>query len=227
MDCEMPVMDGFDATRSIRDIERVIHRANGAEPKVSRTPIVALTAHALAEVRERCLEAGMDDFLVKPYDELQIADMLGRWLTPARGIMRTASDNAARKDAQPSSSAETPRLDMAAVDRVRRISDDEGASLLGHVVSQFAATSGPILDRMRAKSRDSDPDSVWRAAHSLKSSASAIGARRVSQYCEEIEGLARDNGILPSEAFLAALEAEVAAATRELRDLAGAGQKVV
>jgi HPt (histidine-containing phosphotransfer) domain-containing protein len=109
---------------------------------------------------------------------------------------------------------------------VRRISDDDGGSLLGHVVSQFAATSTPLVTTMRAKSRDSDPDSVWRAAHSLKSSASALGARRVSQYCEEIEGLARDNGILPSEALLATLEAELTAVTHELKELAGADQKV-
>src|SRR5207248_4253802 len=75
MDCEMPVMDGFEATRRIRDIERVMRRPQDETNSGSRMPIVALTAHALAEVRERCLEAGMDDFLVKPYDELQIADM--------------------------------------------------------------------------------------------------------------------------------------------------------
>ena len=78
MDCEMPVMDGFDATTRIRQIER----SRGGDAEASRTPIVALTAHALAEVRERCLEAGMDDFLVKPFDERQMTAMLGRWLTP-------------------------------------------------------------------------------------------------------------------------------------------------
>src|SRR5881275_1320192 len=82
MDCEMPIMDGFDATRRIRDIERVMRGLRDEEYSRPRTPIVALTAHALAEVRERCLEAGMDDFLIKPYDEEQIAPVLGRWLTP-------------------------------------------------------------------------------------------------------------------------------------------------
>jgi HPt (histidine-containing phosphotransfer) domain-containing protein len=115
---------------------------------------------------------------------------------------------------------------MVAVDRIRRISDDNGSSMLGQVVSQFAAVSGPLLATMRSKSRDSDPDSVWRAAHSLKSSAAALGARRVSQCCEEIEALARDNGILPSGALLAALEAELTGAIDELKALAGAEQSV-
>src|SRR5439155_21733542 len=90
MDCEMPVMDGFDATKRIRDIERAMSGLRDGDVSRSHTPIVALTAHALAEVRERCLKAEMDDFLVKPYDEAQIADMLGRWLTPR--TFRAAAD---------------------------------------------------------------------------------------------------------------------------------------
>jgi CheY-like chemotaxis protein len=222
MDCEMPIMDGFDATRRIRDIERVLRGLPDREFSPSRTPIVALTAHALAEVRERCLEAGMDDFLVKPYDELQIGDMLGRWLTPRTAIMTAPESNSPSRE-EPSSAAAAMRLDMKAVERIRRIGDD-GSSLLGQIISQFAATSAPLLQALRAKSRDSDPQAVWRAAHSLKSSASAIGARRVSQYCEEIEALARDNGILPAEALLAELESEVAAATVDLRALVKAEQ---
>ncbi|MBV8493033.1 MAG: Hpt domain-containing protein [Alphaproteobacteria bacterium] len=111
---------------------------------------------------------------------------------------------------------------MAAVDRLRKIPGEDGSPLLTQVISQFASTSGPLLATMRAKSRDSDPEAVWRAAHSLKSSASAIGAARVSRSCQEIEALARDNGILPGEAVIAALEAEVAAAATELNELAAA-----
>jgi signal transduction histidine kinase/CheY-like chemotaxis protein/HPt (histidine-containing phosphotransfer) domain-containing protein len=223
MDCEMPIMDGFDATRRIRDIERVMRGLSDRESR-SRTPIVALTAHALAEVRERCLEVGMDDFLVKPYDELQIADMLGRWLTPQSAIMGAPDSNSPSREESVRSAVSTARLDMKAVERIRRISGDDGSSLLGQVVSQFAATSAPLLQTLRAKSRDSDPQAVWRAAHSLRSSASAIGARRVSQYCEEIEMSARDNGILPAEALLAELESEVAAATVDLSALVRAEQ---
>jgi signal transduction histidine kinase/CheY-like chemotaxis protein/HPt (histidine-containing phosphotransfer) domain-containing protein len=223
MDCEMPVMDGFDATRRIRDIERVMRRMHAEENSASRTPIVALTAHALAEVRERCLEAGMDDFLVKPYDELQIADMLGRWLTPRTGLVNT-SDSVPGVGDEPGRSAATSRLDMAAVDRIRRIPGGDGSSLLSQVVRQFGVIAAPLLATMRTKTREPDPEAVWRAAHSLKSSASAIGARRVSQCCEEIETLARDNGVLPPEVLLSALEAEVAAVTGDLNRLVNAEQ---
>jgi len=70
MDCHMPVMDGFEATRCIRD------EARGQRP---RTPIVALTADALAGDRERCLDAGMDDYMTKPVSAAQLADAVKRW----------------------------------------------------------------------------------------------------------------------------------------------------
>jgi HPt (histidine-containing phosphotransfer) domain-containing protein len=197
------------------------------EPSRSRTLIVALTAHALAEVRDRCLEAGMDDFLVKPYDELQIADMLGRWLTPRTALAAASGSNSPTQEEQSAPAAAAMRLDMKAVDRIQRIAGDDGNSLLGQVVAQFAATSAPLLETIRAKSRDSDAQAVWRAAHGLRSSAAAIGARRVSQYCEEIEALARDDGILPTAAVLAELEDEVAAATTELNALLQAEQGAV
>jgi CheY-like chemotaxis protein len=70
MDCHMPVMDGFEATRRIREDE---HASGG------HTPIVALTADALAGDRERCLESGMDDYLTKPVSSASLAAMVERW----------------------------------------------------------------------------------------------------------------------------------------------------
>lgn len=73
MDCEMPEMDGFDATLAIRKIEQQENKA--------RVPIVALTAHAFEDVKQRCLAAGMDDFITKPLQLTVIESMLQRWLS--------------------------------------------------------------------------------------------------------------------------------------------------
>src|SRR5205085_7182111 len=118
MDCEMPVMDGFDATRRIREIERATGGLRGTDTARSRIPIVALTAHALAEVRDRCLQAGMDDFLVKPFDEQQMLDMLGRWLTPQ--AMTPTADNSGTQVARSPLPGAT--IDMAAVEKILAIS---------------------------------------------------------------------------------------------------------
>jgi CheY-like chemotaxis protein len=72
MDCHMPVMDGYAATRAIR----------GAEQGEQRVPIVAFTANSMAEEKDHCIAAGMDDFLSKPVDKAALEIVLARWLAP-------------------------------------------------------------------------------------------------------------------------------------------------
>ena len=74
MDCEMPVLDGFEATRRIRAAETTSNR--------KKAPIVALTGYTTAEDRDKCLEAGMDDFLGKPFTLNEIREITGKWATP-------------------------------------------------------------------------------------------------------------------------------------------------
>jgi HPt (histidine-containing phosphotransfer) domain-containing protein len=116
---------------------------------------------------------------------------------------------------------------MATISRIRRIPGEFGASLLGQVASRFAANAGPIMAEIRAKARLGDSEAVWRGAHGLRSSAAAVGAYRVSQACAEIEALARNNDILPTETALAALEDELAAANRDLNKLVEAEEGAV
>ena len=194
MDCEMPVMDGFDATKRIREIERVTGGLRGTDQARSRIPIVALTAHALAEVRDRCLEAGMDDFLVKPFDEQQMVDMLGRWLTPRadcdpRGQQRHAAGAAAGTRGhgdRPGGGREDPRD--------RRLPR----------LAAARADRGPVRGHLRAARRD-DAREVRGGrygsgvARRPQPEIERRGGRcqRCALRCAQIEATAREDRMLP------------------------------
>lgn len=93
MDCEMPVLDGFQAVAQIR-AQEAARRSSSGDPRLPdpRVPIIAITAHGFQTDRERCRQAGMDDILVKPFDERQLGAMLDRWLAPGDSEMKARTD---------------------------------------------------------------------------------------------------------------------------------------
>jgi CheY-like chemotaxis protein len=210
MDCEMPVMDGYEATRRIRELERLVG-ADGAPP---RTAIVAITAHALTAVHEKCLQAGMDDFLVKPFDERRLAGALRRWLA-GRERPRGATTIAAA----PSSAAAAPALDLAALEQIRALQDDGGVSLLRRVVAQFSVTAPALTATIHENVAAGNAEAVRQAAHSLKSSAGAIGAALLARCCAEIESTVQSAGTTAIASLLDTLDAELTAAQRSLQEL--------
>jgi HPt (histidine-containing phosphotransfer) domain-containing protein len=164
----------------------------------------------------------MDDFLVKPFDELQIGEMLRQWIPAHERAPREKPAPCAQPPlAAPSSVAEKADLviDMDAVNRIRAIPGKGGKSLFERVVSQFTDTAPSLAAAIRAQYESDDADALWRTAHSLKSSAAALGAARLSRRCAQIEALAVNAGTEPVGYLLDALEAELTAAQEGLREL--------
>jgi signal transduction histidine kinase/DNA-binding response OmpR family regulator/HPt (histidine-containing phosphotransfer) domain-containing protein len=209
MDCEMPVIDGLEAARRIRAFE--MRKGPGDETK--RTPIIALTAHALIEVRERCLRAGMDDFLTKPFNEMQMGEALRRWLTP---VVRAAvtTEPALETNTLP---APAPAIDTSVFAEIRAFQGAKGAARLRQILSRFLVEAPTLVKTIRSMHADGNRDAVWRAAHSLKSSSAALGALQLSSRCATIELLARENGLEPVTPHLLPLDADLAAATGGLQ----------
>jgi signal transduction histidine kinase/CheY-like chemotaxis protein/HPt (histidine-containing phosphotransfer) domain-containing protein len=184
MDCRMPLMDGYEATRTIRTVE-------GA---ARRTPIVAMTASAMFADRERCLAVGMDDYLSKPVRLADLADMVDRWLH--RGIIAPSENSTAPGG---------PVLDEAVIAELISLGDEVMAGL----VPAFVLDTHERLAGIRAAVHDGDAAGLSSQAHALRGSAGNMGGRRVATMCGRLEDAARAGLLDPAPADLVTLEAEV------------------
>jgi two-component system, sensor histidine kinase and response regulator len=139
--------------------------------------------------------------------------VLGRWLMP--NAITAAAENTVTQVA-PSPPPPGAAIDTAAVDKIRVIG---GSPLLGRVIARFAETSPPLVATMREACAAGDTEAVWRAAHTLKSSAAAVGAGSLAQRCAYIEAMAREDRILPPNSVIGAVGDELGVAIDALRKL--------
>jgi signal transduction histidine kinase/DNA-binding response OmpR family regulator len=194
MDCMVPGIDGFEATAEIRRLE-------AAAPGRRRTPVVALTASAMAGDRERCLAGGMDDYLGKPVRPADLRALLQRWL--------------ARTEPPPLPEP----LDASTLEELRRLTKD-GEPLLGRLLDLYRETAPAKVRALREALTQGDTATLRAAAHALKSSSANVGARHLAEICRSLEEGLR-NGSVPDPApGVAAIEAEhrrVEHALKELR----------
>jgi len=184
-------MDGYAATAEVRRREK----------SGRHVPIVAMTANALEGDRERCIAAGMDDYLPKPVREAELETVMRRWL---------------HDDEAP--------IDPAAMANLREL-DDGRDDLLREVIGLFLEETPPRLDTLAAAVGAGDTESLWRAAHALRSGAANLGATRVVRLCDMVEKRGRA-GLLEGVAELAAeLRQAVDAALTSLREISEESDK--
>ncbi len=183
MDCQMPEMDGYEATRAIRQWE--------AEHGGQRLPVVALTANALVGDAEACRAAGMDDHLAKPYTRKQLAQTIARWLPASKVLGEQAQ--ARPQEPQPLLAPDDTLLDQAALDNIRAIDDGDG-SVIREVIEIYLLESPAQLQALDQALERSDGAAVGRVAHALKSASFNVGAARLGETARELErvGLAGD-----------------------------------
>ena len=202
MDVQMPDMDGLDATRKIRDLERETGR---------HTPIVAMTAHAMKGDRERCLEAGMDEYVSKPLRVHQLIDAIAL----ALGI---AADTQAAQAADPHS-PEPPAALGSVIDwqdALDAVNGDRGT--LASVAEAFLGEAPKLTHQLRDTLVRGDAAAFRRASHTLKSSLRFFGAHGAADQAWQLELLGKEGNLDAArqqvDALISAIDDVVAAVQR-------------
>jgi two-component system, sensor histidine kinase and response regulator len=201
MDCQIPGLDGYQATGQIRRLEK------GSR----RTPIIAVTGSATEADQQRCLAAGMDDYLAKPLRLKALGDVLSRW-APQAALASSADGRAAREAADRGSPRASGRdvLDAQVVARLERLGAAAGEDLMGQLATLFLADADARVDAMRLALADGDAAAVVRSAHTLSGSSANLGATDLSRLCARLatEGASVDP--VWSRDLVAGIEAELA-----------------
>jgi two-component system sensor histidine kinase/response regulator len=215
MDCQMPEMDGFSATAEIRRREHASGR---------HVPVVALTASAMQGDREKCLAAGMDDYLLKPFTQDTLRAMLERWLSqkPVASETRNITEESATVSQSSSpvgvqSQAMAPTLvaegamalagaiDGKAIDNIRALGK---SNLLDRIIMLFCDDTPKLLESMRQAAAQEDAKTLASAAHRLKSSSANVGAVQLAALCLQTEMLGRESRTDKACTLVAEMHAE-------------------
>ena len=207
MDCQMPIVDGFAATKVLREREMVSGQ---------HLPVIALTANAMKGDRERCTEAGMDDYLAKPYTGEELLVLLARWLPLERRKSIPMAD--VEPSINPSEPNEAATLDPSALDKVRALAPDGAEVLLRQVLAAYLKAAAREWGRFEQGLADGDAKLIASAAHALKSSSFNVGANGLARLCGEIEQFGRDGEMRKLLNRVEALRAEWARVEAAIRE---------
>ncbi len=189
MDCQMPTMDGYEATRKIREFE--------TEQQIQPIPIIALTAGWDQEDRDRCREAGMDGYLTKPFSisdiQNSIEDYLHHHSSGRNGMTDIDKTQYEYPKCTSASGSESKILNLAVIDTIRDIERQTGKQLLPSI---FAGYVNQMDEKLRDIERDihaQDGVSIYRSAHAIKSMSANIGANKVIHISAQIEKKGKEN----------------------------------
>jgi len=221
MDCQMPVMDGYSFTRMLRKQENAARSEGGT---ATRQVVVALTGHAREEDRQVCIDAGMDDYLSKPFSMKQLDAILSRWLVPENdrntppgqpdpmpGIIPELAPFAPAVSVTPDATAwanEDLPLDRHFIDSIRMLDPGGKRRVLHTVVTKYIEEAPRVLADIQQAASVNDMEGVFRNAHYLKSSSANLGAVKLANHCKTLESIGRNAASIEDATLLTRLESE-------------------
>ncbi len=195
MDCQMPEMSGYEATGFIRKRENA--------QQLPHIPIVAMTANAMTGDREKCLAAGMDDYLSKPIKADLLREKLAHWLiNESYDIDINENLTLEKKTTDNRSAKRSPIIDQAAFDTLKDIMEEE----FNDLIESYLEDAPKLLDDIKQSARDADLEVLILAAHTLKSSSSNIGGAALADLALSIEILGKENNLTEASELIPELQ---------------------
>ena len=195
MDCHMPVMDGIEATKEIRKLEKTSENNR-------HMPIIALTANVQQGIEQLCNEAGMDDYISKPFERARLEKMLIHWLNKVSLLTSRADElenivladippltnnDPAKSEQRKDAEIAEPILQRRALDNILALHRTGTPNILRRVISIYLESSPKLLTIIEQAIEASDSAKLYNAAHSLKSASANLGAVKLAKTCQQLE----------------------------------------
>jgi signal transduction histidine kinase/DNA-binding response OmpR family regulator len=227
MDCQMPDMDGYEATQFIRKQEQA-NTTNRLDTTPRRTRIVALTANALMGDREKCLSAGMDDYLAKPFTIKQLYQVMTRWLGNSRGAdvngqfptsVETTMALPAMPEPYPATETNPLIIDLKLIKNILALQRPGSPNLLNRIIEKYIADFPGNMASLHQAISEKDNTRIRMAAHSLKSSSANLGATHLAELFKNMELLARNSTTEGVPELLGQIESSFPEVKEALSDL--------
>ena len=214
MDCQMPFMDGYQATEEIRLYELSLSSTR-------HIPIIALTAHALTEDEAKCKEAGMDEWVTKPFTRQDLSKTLQKWL-PDELII--ADQPALKTDISTLAKAinvveDTTAINMEFFTQQFMMDNVEDLAFITSLTEAFQQNAAQTLSQLQLSIENKDSEQIRKLAHGLKSLSTNVGSGKLSELCMTMEQAGKENNINLAQQLLESMKQEYLRALTELNAL--------